>query len=37
MVTHVTNAIDHDGEPFHKGPEDADVAMLAAITRITLS
>lgn len=37
MVTHVTNAIDHDGEPFHKGPEDADVAMLAAIAGITLS
>ena len=31
LVAHVTNAIDHDGEPFHKGPEDADVAMLAAI------
>ncbi|MCB2012587.1 MAG: nucleoside phosphorylase [Geminicoccaceae bacterium] len=37
MVTHVTNAIDHDGEPFHKGPEDTDVAMLEAITRIPLS
>lgn len=37
LVAHVTNAIDHDGEPFHKGPQDADVAMLAAIARIALS
>jgi len=36
LVAHVTNAIDHDGEPFHKGPEDADIAMLAAIARISL-
>jgi uridine phosphorylase len=36
LVAHVTNAIDHDGEPFHKGPEDADVAMLAAIACISL-
>lgn len=33
LVAHVTNAIDHDGEPFHKGPEDADVSILAAIVR----
>lgn len=37
LVAHVTNAIDHDGEPFHKGPEDADIAMLAAIAHIPLS
>lgn len=36
LVAHVTNAIDHDGEPFHKGPEDADIAMLAAIAGISL-
>jgi len=35
LVAHVTNAIDHDGEPFHKGPEDADIAMLAAIAGIS--
>jgi len=34
LVAHVTNAIDHDGEPFHKGPEDADMAMLAAIADV---
>jgi len=33
LVAHVTNAIDHDGEPFHKGPQDADVAMLEAIAQ----
>ena len=37
LVAHVTNAIDHDSEQFHKGPEDADVTMLAAIARIALS
>jgi uridine phosphorylase len=37
LVAHVTNAIDHDGEPFHKGPEDADVSMLAAIAHAVLS
>jgi uridine phosphorylase len=31
LVAHVTNAIDHDGEPFHKGPDDADLSILAAI------
>jgi uridine phosphorylase len=36
LVAHVTNAIDHDGEPFHKGPDDADVAILAAIAHIAL-
>lgn len=34
LVAHVTNGVDHDGEPFHKGPEDADVSMLAAIARM---
>jgi uridine phosphorylase len=34
LVAHVTNAVGHDGEPFHKGPEDADLAMLAAIARV---
>jgi len=33
LVAHVTNATDHDGEPFHKGPEDADVAILAGIAQ----
>jgi hypothetical protein len=37
LVAHVTNAIDHDGEPFHKGPENADVAILKAIAYIALS
>lgn len=36
LVAHVTNAIDHHGEPFHKGPDDADVAILEAIARISL-
>jgi len=31
LVAHVTNAIDHDGDPFHKGPEDVDVSILSAI------
>jgi uridine phosphorylase len=34
LVAHVTNAIDHDGEPFHKGPEDVDISMLAAIASL---
>ena len=34
LVAHVTNAIDHDGEPFHKGPDEVDIAMLAAISQI---
>jgi len=33
LVAHVTNGLDHDGEPFHKGPEDADAALLGAIVR----
>jgi uridine phosphorylase len=37
LVAHVTNAIDHNGEPFHKGPEDTGMAMLAAIAHIALS
>jgi len=31
LVAHVTNAVDHDGDSFHKGPEDADVEILACI------
>lgn len=31
LVAHVTNAVDQEGEPFHKGPEDADERLLAAI------
>ena len=34
LVAHVTNGVDYDGEPFHKGPEDADVSMLTAISHI---
>ena len=37
LIAHVTNAIDHDGEPFHKGPEDVDLAMLAAIASLHLA
>jgi uridine phosphorylase len=37
LVAHVTNAVDHDGEPFHKGPEHADMTILAAIARIPLA
>lgn len=33
LVAHVTNAVDHGGEQFHKGPEDLDVAILDAICR----
>ncbi len=31
LVAHVTNAADHGGEQFHKGPEEADVLLLKAI------
>jgi len=31
LVAHVTNAIDHTGEQFGKGPEDIDVRLLRAI------
>lgn len=31
LVAHVTNAVDQEGEPFHKGPADADERLLAAI------
>lgn len=37
LVAHVTNAPDHEGEPFAKGPADADVSILAAICRAGLS
>lgn len=37
LVAHVTNAIDHEGEPFHKGPEDVDVSILVAASRIALA
>jgi uridine phosphorylase len=33
LVAHVTNGIDHDGEPFHKGPDDVDVLLIEAITK----
>lgn len=31
LVAHVTNAADQDGEPFDKGPPDADISILRAI------
>ncbi len=31
LVAHVTNAPDHEGESFAKGPEDVDVLLLRAI------
>jgi len=37
LVAHVTNAPDHEGEAFAKGPEDADVSILAAICRAGMS
>ena len=37
LVAHVTNAIDHDGKPFHKEPDDADMAILSAIDHIALT
>jgi len=36
LVAHVTNGVDHDGEPFHKGPEDADILLLRAIAGVTM-
>jgi uridine phosphorylase len=33
LVAHVTNAPDHEGEAFNKGPGDADIALLRAILR----
>ena len=33
LVAHVTNAADHDGEDFDKGPADADISILRAICR----
>lgn len=37
LVAHVTNAVDHDGESFQKGPENADVSILRAISCIKMS
>jgi uridine phosphorylase len=37
LVAHLTNAPDHEGEAFAKGPEDADVSILAAICRAGMS
>lgn len=31
VVAHVTNALDATGEPFHKGPDDADEQILRAM------
>lgn len=31
LVAHITNGLDHDGEPFHKGPDNVDELILAAI------
>lgn len=31
LVAHVTNAIDHDGKQFEKGPEDFDITLLRFI------
>ena len=36
LIAHVTNAIDHDGEPFHKGPDDVDKTIIAAMARVAL-
>ncbi|NQT91415.1 MAG: nucleoside phosphorylase [Lentisphaerae bacterium] len=33
LVAHVTNAPDHEGEAFAKGPDDIDVTLLRAICR----
>ncbi len=33
LVAHVTNATDHEGEAFAKGPDDVDTAILGAICR----
>ena len=33
LVAHVTNATDHEGEAFAKGPDDVDISILAAICR----
>jgi len=33
LVAHVTNAIDHTGEPFGKGPADTDRRLLEAMVR----
>lgn len=34
LLAHVTNAVHHDGEPFDKEPEDADVQLMEAITTV---
>jgi uridine phosphorylase len=36
LVAHVTNAIDHQGEPFDKGPEDLGFRVFHAICRAGL-
>jgi len=36
LVAHVTNGVDHEGEPFHKGPEDTDILLLEAISRVAV-
>ncbi len=33
LVAHVTNAIDHDGKNFEKGPDDTDISILGAVCR----
>ncbi len=33
LVAHVTNAPDHEGEAFAKGPDDVDISILEAICR----
>jgi hypothetical protein len=33
LVAYVTNAIDHEGEPFDKGPEDLGFHVFHAICR----
>ena len=37
VVAHVTNAIDHAGEPFDKGPETDGIRMLKALCRAGLA
>jgi len=31
LVAHLTNAPDHEGDAFAKGPKDIDVSILAAL------
>jgi len=37
VVAHVTNAIDHTGEPFDKGPETHGIRILKALCHAGLA